>query len=301
MTGQPSSSTNASITVEMDWYGNGVDDGSNRQIQSLVVGQSNTSGAPVEVSSVIGVYLAGGHSGHACKVFNVGIPFSTSVLDTASAQQLPGAAAIRLAAGHAIAFEASNSYKLWFDGTSNTLKWSQGTLTYVVGKGLSVGFQSVYGSSASVPSYAAGNIIFLIGTGNYTITLPAASTVPAGTGYTFSGLGSGVATLATAGADAIDNGPISLRQNDRYHIVSDGSGTWREVFRTNAVNPRFSAPPILPSYTVVSLPNLSTAGAKAFASNGRKPGEATGAGSGVEIFYDGSRWISVCSGSQVQS
>ena len=301
MTAQPSSSTNASITVEMDWYGNGADDGNNRQIQSLVVGQNKTSGAPVEVSTVIGVYLAGGHSGHVYKVFNVGIPFSTSILDTTAAQQLPGAAAIRLAAGHAIAFEASNNYKLWFDSTTNTLKWSQGTLTYIVGKGISVGFQAVYGSNASLPSYLAGNIVFLIGTSNYTITLPAASTVPPGTGYTFSALGSGVATIATAGSDAIDNGPVGLRQNDRYHVVSDGSGTWREVFRTNAVSPRFGGPPILPSYTVAVLPAPASAGAKAYASNGRKPNEAAGAGTGVEVFYDGLRWISVCSGSQVQA
>ena len=40
----------SSITVEMDWFGNGPDDGNLRQIQSLVVGQHNTSGAPVEIS-----------------------------------------------------------------------------------------------------------------------------------------------------------------------------------------------------------------------------------------------------------
>lgn len=301
VTAQPSSSTNASITVEMDWYGNGVDDSGNRQIQSLVVGQNNTNGSPVEVSTVIGVYLAGGHAGRVYKVFNVCIPFSTAVLDTTGAQQLPGASAIRMAAGHAIAFDASNNYRLWFDSTSNTLKWSQGTLSYVVGKGLSVGFQSVYGSSASVPSYAAGNIVFLIGTGNYTITLPAASLVTPGTGFTFSALGSGVATIVATGSDALDNGPVSLRQNDRFHVVSDGSGTWREVFRTNAVSPKFSGPPILPSYTVAGLPTSSSAGAKAFTSNGRKPTEAAGAGTGVEVFYDGLRWISVCSGSQVQA
>jgi hypothetical protein len=32
------------------------------------------------------------------------VPFSTSVLDTTGAQQMAGAAAIRMAAGHAIAF-----------------------------------------------------------------------------------------------------------------------------------------------------------------------------------------------------
>ena len=81
-TGLPSSSTGAAITVEMDWFGNGADDGNSRQIQSLVVGQTNTSGLPVEVSNVIGVYLAGGSSGSVKNVFGIGIPFSNAVLDT---------------------------------------------------------------------------------------------------------------------------------------------------------------------------------------------------------------------------
>ena len=109
ITGQASSMAASSITVEMDWFGNGPDDGGQRQIQSLVIGQHNTSGAPVEVSTIIGVYLAAGCTGHAYQVFNVNVPFSTSVLDTTGAQQMAGAAAIRMAAGHAIAFEPTNS------------------------------------------------------------------------------------------------------------------------------------------------------------------------------------------------
>jgi hypothetical protein len=89
----------------MDWFGNGPDDGNLRQIQSLVIGQHSTSGTPVEVSTVIGVYLAGGSTGHVYRVFNINVPFSTAVLDTTNAQQLSGAAAIRMAAGHSIAFE----------------------------------------------------------------------------------------------------------------------------------------------------------------------------------------------------
>jgi ABC-type transporter lipoprotein component MlaA len=87
--------------------------------------------------------------------------------------------------------------------------------------------------------------------------------------------------------------------HDRYHVVSDGVSSWREIFRTNAVSPRFLAPPVLPSYAVAALPATVQAGAKAFASNGRKPSEAAGSGTGVEVFYDGTRWISVCGGSQV--
>jgi hypothetical protein len=54
--------------------------------------------------------------------------------------------------------------------------------------------------------------------------------------------------------------------------------------------------------TVATLPASATAGAKAYASNGRKNGEAAGTGTGVEVFADNSgRWISVLSGAPVQA
>jgi hypothetical protein len=150
-----------------------------------------------------------------------------------------------------------------------------------------------------LPSYFAGNIVFLAGVSTYAITLPAAVTVAAGVGFTLSVVSTATVSFTPAGTDAIDNGPVTLHQNDRYHIISDGSSSWHEVFRTNAVNPRFGGPPVLPSYTVAGLPATAIAGSKAFASNGRKPTEAAGSGSGVEVFSDGARWISVCAGSQV--
>ena len=300
ITGLPSSTNSNSITVEMDWLGNGADDGNFRQIQSLVVAQCNPSGPPVEISSVIGVYLGGGSAGHAYRVFNIGIPFSIAVLDTTQSQQMLGAAAIRMAAGHAIAFEPTNCYRLAYDSTTSTLRWYQGSLSYPVGKGISVGWQNVCSANTTLPNYQAGNMVFLVGNSSpYVVTLPAASTVAAGTGFSFSNIGSASAAIAPAGADLIDNGPVTLYPNDRYHIVSDGVAHWREVYRTNATNPHFTAPPVLPSYAVTSLPTSLAAGAKAFASNGRKPGEGYGSGTGVEVFYDGGCWISVCSGAQV--
>jgi hypothetical protein len=299
-TGRQSSWASNSLTVEMDWIGNGPDDGNLRQIQSLVVAQHNTSGTPVEVSTVIGVYLSAGSTGHVYRVFNINVPFSTSVLDTTNAQQMSGAAAIRMAAGHSIAFEPTATYRLAYDTATNTLRWSQGAQSYVVGKGITVGWQNVCSGNTTLANYLAGNIVFLVGnTTPYTITLPAAATVPAGTGFTLSALGTASVTIAIIGGNTIDNGPVTLRQNDRYHVVSDGTSAWREVFRTNAVNPHFGAPPVLPSYTVALLPGSPGTGAKAFASNGRKPTEAAGTGSGVEVFYDGAHWISVCSGAAV--
>jgi hypothetical protein len=134
-----------------------------------------------------------------------------------------------------------------------------------------------------------------------TIGLPAANTVAAGTGFTFSALGSGPVAIVPNGQDGIDNGPIILQLNDRYHVVSDGNTFWREIFHTNAVGPRWSAPPVLPAYAVAALPTNGGPGSLAFASNGRKPGEGPGAGSGVQVFFDGSRWISSSSGSTVSS
>ena len=298
-TAQLSSITNSGITVEMDWFGNGPDDGNNRQIQSLVIGQNNHSGAPVQISTVVGVYLAAGSAGYAYKVFAVDIPFSTSVLDTTNAVQMAGAAAIRLAAGHQIAFEPTATYRLALDSTTSVLRWYQGALSYVVGKGISVGFETVCTASTTLLSSLAGNMVFLAGASSYTVTLPTAVTVAAGTGFTFSVVGTATVSISPSGTDAIDNGPVTLHQNDRYHVISDGSSSWHEVFRSNFVNPRFVGTPVLPSYTVAGLPTTAIAGAQAFATNGRTSTQATGAGTGVEVFFNGVNWIAGCTGSQV--
>ncbi|WP_428486737.1 hypothetical protein [Rhodopila sp.] len=301
-TGLPSSSANAALTVEMDWFGNGLDDANSRAIQSLVIGQSNTAGAPVQVSTIIGVSLSAGSSGSAITVFKVDVPFSNAVLDTTNAAQVGSAPVIKMSAGQAIAFEGSNSCRLFYDNTTNTngsLKWTTGSTTCVVGKGISVGWENVFATSNSIPASIAGNILFLVGASAYTLTLPAASAVAAGTGFTFSALGAGAVSITPAGTDGIDCGPVVLRTNDRYHLVSDGSSSWREVFRTNAVGPKWTAPPVLPSYTVATLPTGQTAAGQAFATNGRKPTEAAGTGTGVQVFFDGQHWISCCSGAVV--
>jgi hypothetical protein len=300
-TGSPSSATGASLSVEMDWFGNGLDDANNRAIQSLVIGQSDTSGAPVEVSSIIGVYLSAGSTGSAKTVFSVNIPFSDAVLDTTYAHSIGNAPAIKLAAGQAIAFESTNTNQLLYNDVTGILTWNQGTLSYPVGKGISVGSKNVYSSSSTLQSNTAGNIILLSGTSAFTITLPPAVTLAAGTGFTFSVIGSAPVSLALYGTDSVDCGPITLRTNDRYHIVSDGTSKWHEVFRTNAVSPQFGAPPVLPSYTVGSLPTAGVAGAMAFASNGRKPTDPAGAGTGVMAVYDGQKWTSSCSGTAVSA
>ena len=139
-------------------------------------------------------------------------------------------------------------------------------------------------------------MVTLSGSLPYIITLPAANTVAAGTGFTLAVTGTANVSLATTGSDAIDNRPVTLYPNDRYHVVSDGSSTWREVFRTNSVNHRSTGPMILPSYTVAALPMSASVGAIAFANNGRKPNEGPGAGTGIQVYYDGRSWISASGG-----
>ncbi len=298
-TGNPSSWANASVTAEMDWFGNGVDDASQRQLLSLVFGQNSTTGAPVELSSAVGVSLSAGSAGKVYRVFNVTVPYSVSVLDTSNATQLSGAAAIRLAAGQVIAFEATNSVNLSYSSAAGAIIAKNGAMTCAIGKGISVSFGIVYSANSTLSASSAGSIVFLLGNGSYAITLPAAASVMAGTGFTFSAVGSGVVSIVSVGGDIIDLAPVQLRQYDRYHIISDGSSLWREIFKTNAVSPHFAGPPVLPSYSVSGLPALPGAGGKAFTTNGRKPNEAAGAGTGVEVFYDGTHWISVCGGTVV--
>ena len=295
-TGKPSSWTNVSIAAETDWIGNGPDDAGQRLIQSLVLGQHNTSGTPVEVSAALGISLAAGSTGSVNRVLNIGVPFSTSVLDTTLAAQLPGAAAIRLASGHLIALESTNTVNISYSTASNTIIARTGQTACAVGRGIAVAVAATVSGSTTLAAANAGSVVYLTGTGAYTVTLPPANSVTAGTGFTFSGLGGVLVTISPTTGDSIDVAPLTLYQFDRCHLISDGSSLWRELFRSNAVSPRFGGPPVLPSYSVATLPAAPGAGAKAFAANGRKPNEAANSGTGVEVFFDGAHWISVCSG-----
>jgi hypothetical protein len=59
------------------------------------------------------------------------------------------------------------------------------------------------------------------------------------------------------------------------------------------------AAPTIPTYTVANLPSSAPAGSMAYASNGRKNGEGSAAGTGVMAFKDGSAWRAVDTGATV--
>lgn len=189
----------------MDWFGNGLDDANSRIIQSLVIGQNNTSGPAVQVATIVGVYLSSGSSGSAKTVFGIGVPFSSAVLDTTYAQQINNAPVIKMSAGQAIAFEGTNSNRLLFDSSTNTLRWNQGSLSYAIGKGISVGWVNICSSSTTLANYLSGYMTLLTGSaGAYTITLPPANTVASGTGFTFSVTGTSPVSILPSGTNGID-------------------------------------------------------------------------------------------------
>lgn len=79
--------------------------------------------------------------------------------------------------------------------------------------------------------------------------------------------------------------------NARWEWRAGGSGV---VFNVESTGPR------LPGYSVAGLPVSGVnAGVTAYASNGRKSGEAAGAGTGVMVFYDGANWVACDSGQTV--
>jgi hypothetical protein len=70
--------------------------------------------------------------------------------------------------------------------------------------------------------------------GSYTIALPPATSIVAGSGFAFSVTTTASWTFVPNGTDSIDS-YVPLIQNDRYCIVSDALGGWNEIYRTNDV------------------------------------------------------------------
>ncbi len=94
------------------------------------------------------------------------------------------------------------------------------------------------------------------------------------------------------------SGAHAIWLRDGHDVALNSAGTAFLRYSGNSITVN-GAPLRLPSFTVAALPAAPGAGAKAFASNGRKPAEGAGAGTGVEVYHDGTRWNSVSSSTQV--
>lgn len=88
----------------------------------------------------------------------------------------------------------------------------------------------------------------------------------------------------------------SLFTSLRNIIVQIGAVAQAVAALTTQISTGVMVLPSLSSYTVAALPATAATGAMAYASNGRKPAEGPGAGTGVQAFYDGVAWRSVCDG-----
>ena len=213
-TGRPSSWASNSLTVEMDWFGNGPDDGNLRQIQSLVIGQHNTTGTPVEVfdslsASIWPVVRAGTHIGSSASMCRFPLPSSTPQVPSKCPVQRPYAwqrdmrSPLNPPRPSACPMTAPRTR---FAGTRGHCPMSSARASRLAGRMYAAAIPRLRISWPATLSFLVGNV------SPYTITLPAASTVPAGTGFTLSELGMAAVTIATSGSDTIDNGPSRCAQ-----------------------------------------------------------------------------------------
>jgi hypothetical protein len=109
------------------------------------------------------------------------------------------------------------------------------------------------------------------------------------------------AGISTTGAISAIGGYSGGSVNTTGSLVTSGTAAiGGMLIAANGLTVR-GAPVILPSYVVAALPAAS-AGALAYAVNGRKPGEAAGAGTGVLVWASQTaQWLSVLGGTVVQA
>lgn len=93
-------------------------------------------------------------------------------------------------------------------------------------------------------------------------------------------------------AGPVDFTPIVVQQQNTNQLLA----SIRQVLAGGVV-----VIPAPPSYTVATLPTTASGGTYAWTSNGRKPGEGAGTGTGVPVFFNSAtaQWFSFLSGAAV--
>ncbi len=166
----------------------------------------------------------------------------------------------------------------------------------VVQNGASVVNNSIFGNNydgnGSDINAASGALVF--NTPVNILPLSGNIVVKAGGGIVANTSGAG-----SLGGSQQDFGQAWLREIVVTHTTGPAPGTAAfTVTADQSGYPIFSAL-ALPVFTVAGLPTGASVGAQGFATNGRKPSEAAGAGTGVPVFFDGTNWCSNCSGAVV--
>lgn len=97
------------------------------------------------------------------------------------------------------------------------------------------------GQSASLTSNTTldktylGQLVQLNPSAPITLTLPAANTYPAGTGFILANFSTQAVSLATQSGNTTDSQPV-LGGGDQLMAVSDGASVWRFLFRSQSVS-----------------------------------------------------------------
>ena len=120
-------------------------------------------------------------------------------------------------------------------------------------------------------------------------------------------------TIGNASIDYVDSSITTAKgtliSNDSGKITTDGSGNLSvegNLTVTGSLTAAISgtiSPTIFkfPTSTFANLPASPTIGESFLVSNGLKPGETTGNGTGVLSIYDGTNWLSVSSGTTIET
>lgn len=137
-------------------------------------------------------------------------------------------------------YHAANSNRLFYRtlGQSTWWPWVEVATTDTIG---SLAGQSTLTADAGLDASWAGKLVNLSGSTTYTVTLPAASTMPSGRRIVLKGNNTAGVTVALHGADTADwviqgiTWPISLRRGESIELVSRGTGGWY-VLRYDTLN-----------------------------------------------------------------
>ncbi|WP_155638231.1 hypothetical protein [Burkholderia cepacia] len=117
------------------------------------------------------------------------------------------------------------------------------TAAWVNARGIAPAGSFAVNSNQTIAASQAGSVIYLVGVGGFTVTLPPCRNVPTQGGFILSNLASSTVTLAVQSGDGLEYGEALLTPGDSVWIVSDGSSFWHRVFHTNMQNPNFSGQP----------------------------------------------------------
>ncbi len=307
-TNLPSTISGATTGIELDTDANNVDPDNSRKAFQFVLNEARSltsGGLPNEWA--YGIYFTTSATGFYKFQISAGGNYSIAVLDTRNA--FPGQAKVSagltapsttLAVTSALPFTSAGVYGLPVSAT-NAATISVGGSRYTQvgctldGPGLTSG-SLTFTTPVSVADGTLGNVVLgnsrtiWMATGQQIALDYAGSanllydTAVGGPHLTASLHVDGAVTaaggLATTAASVSDTAQIG-------GALTVGGGL--------TVTAGYVA---LPSYTVGALPTAPN-GAVAYASNGRKPWEGAGSGTGVLVWVSTNRWLSLLSGTQV--